>query len=814
MLRAGPDAYLTPEKLPLEGWLPVQVPTTVAAALGTDSVDGHSLDSHDWWFTCELPEARLGDGAGSRLRFEGLATLAEVWVDDRLMLSSANMHRCFIVPLPPGARRLSLRFAALQLRLQARHPRPRWKTGLVATQALRWFRTTLLGRASSWKPAVDPVGPWRAVHLETVRSVDLEELRLASIWREGRAVVQLGARWRAMADLGCIRAELQVAERSQPIDMERMRPDGIETHELMFEGLEPWWPHTHGTPVLYGCALRVWWKGGETTLYRGLIGFKSFEIREPEGALSLACNSKSLFVRGACWVAADARRLDADPDALEGWLRRAADAGMNMLRIVGAGVLASEAFYTLCDSLGILVWQDFLYASLDYPFEDSGFLEEARGEAREHVLRLSRHACLAVYCGNSEVEQQAAMLGLAPEAWRRDFFDRWLPELVAALHPGSAYVRSSPSGGALPFHTSSGVCQYYGVGAYRRPLTDARMAGVRFASESLALSNVPAQRELQSFGLSGLGCHDPRWKQGIPRDSGAAWDFEDVRDHYFRLLVRADPLDMRLCDTESYLRWSSLVSGEVMQSVYATWRRPGSGCQGALVWWLKDLFPGAGWGVLDCEGRPKPAYWSLKRALAARTVLIEDRGLEGCDFLVFNEGPMPLDAELTVDLWSAGRLRTLGSARRLRLEPRQSLRLGSAEVFGHFVDINHAYRFGPPGHDAVVARLQDLCNNEVAETFLFPAGMPVERVSGVLRLDSRLDGDDCLLFLQTDHLLLGVHIEAPGYEPQDNSFHLAPGIGRTVRLRRASAPRGRIRCTAANLHDDVVLPEPGDRADA
>ena len=109
--------------------------------------------------------------------------------------------------------------------------------------------------------------------------------------------------------------------------------------------------------------------------------------------------------------------------------------------------------------------------------------------------------------------------------------------------------------------------------------------------------------------------HHPRWKAGVPRDAGTGWDFDDVRDHYLRLLFGVDPAELRRCDHERYLELSRAVSGEAMAAVFGEWRRPGSPCGGGLVLWLRDLVPGAGWGA----GRP------LGRAEGAPTTTCAER---------------------------------------------------------------------------------------------------------------------------------------------------------------------------------------------
>ncbi|MDQ8307233.1 hypothetical protein Q3C47_13765, partial [Enterococcus faecium] len=155
------------------------------------------------------------------------------------------------------------------------------------------------------------------------------------------------------------------------------------------------------------------------------------------------------------------------------------------------------------------------------------------------------------------------------------------------------YVVNSPSGGPMPFSSNVGVTHYYGVGAYMRPLADARRADVRFAAESLAFAHVPQARTLGQHLLV-PAVHSPLWKERVPRDRGASWDFEDVRDHYLQELYGFEPNKLRREDADLYLNLSRAVTGEVAEETYAEWRRHGSGCNGALVWTLQDLLPGPG----------------------------------------------------------------------------------------------------------------------------------------------------------------------------------------------------------------------------
>src|SRR6185312_9813337 len=191
-------------------------------------------------------------------------------------------------------------------------------------------------------------------------------------------------------------------------------------------------------------------------------------------------------------------------------------------------------FLDQCDRSGVLLWQDLMFANMDYPESSPEFLATVRAEVSAQLQRLQAHASLAILCGNSEVSQQAAMSGAPSELWAPALFESVFAQLAAEHCPDVPYCASSAQGGAFPHQADEGVTSYYGVGAYRRALSDARTSGLRFASECLAFANVPESATLERLAASTGGPlwpHQPRWKQRVPRDRLATWDFDDVRDH-------------------------------------------------------------------------------------------------------------------------------------------------------------------------------------------------------------------------------------------------------------------------------------------
>ena len=786
----------TPAALPAGlDWVPAIVPGTAAQALQAagrfDLAAPLPLHDKDVWYHVPLNER------GPRtLRLEGLATCAEVWLNANRLLESANMFRAHEIDVElTGDDHLFIVFRSLDKAIESRVAekrggRARWRTRLVENNAQRLVRTTLLGHMTGWQPAVHAVGPWRPVSL-------IEQSPLARVRAHDLQATLEG-------DDGVLKLTLE-------LDRQGLRPAavlqaGSHSTSLTWAGnnrvagtlrirkVDKWWPRTHGAPALYPVRLKL----GEIEVDFGKVGFRSIELDSGGGGsaggkgFALKVNGLPVFARGACWSASDLVSLAGDRASLEPWLNLAAAAHMNMIRVGGTMVYESEDFLTLCDELGLMVWHDFMFANMDYPVADEAFRTEIDLEARQFLHRTQGHPCLALACGGSEVAQQAAMLGLPPELWSGPLYEEVLPKAVTAVRPDVPYVAHSPGGGDLPFSTDVGVSHFYGVGAYMRPLEDARRANVRFTSECLGFANIPATVS------PGVPWNDfPAWKEAVPRDRGTDWDFEDVRDHYLRLLYSVDPARLHQEDRAHYLRLSRAVSAEVMQATIAEWRRAGSSCAGALVWMLKDFQPGAGWGVADASGLPKLAWHGLRRAFQPLRAALTDEGLNGLGIHLINDGSATVRAQLSLVCLQGGATVTLKRERAVDLPARSNRTLSSAELIGSFFDLTYAYRFGPPPLDVAVLRLSDPANGSVLDESLhFPLGRSALTHDSGLTAQLIQNGDGWALRLETARIAPALQIEDAAWRAADEGFALMPGEQRTVRLiavsPEAGKPAGRV----------------------
>jgi beta-mannosidase len=779
-------------------WIPCDGPMTAAAALRARGVWNYDhprdFDADDWWYRCRFDHDRQSSPA--RLRFEGLATIADVWLNGHHILHSENMflsHTVDVTGFVRDQNELTFRFHALAPLVAPSSmsglARPRWRAGLVTRQGLRWYRTSLLGRITPWCPAVAPVGPWRPIVLECSRlridqpDIDIDVTSSAAIVRVSlRATSTSATRLQGTLSIGDLEASLAC---------ERLSNDEhVCVAVVRIDHPERWWPHTHGPQSLYDVCARVNVDNTSEAIDLGRIGFRTLEIDgDTDGSgFGLVVNDTPVFCRGVCWTPLDLASLSSDEMTYRAALERVRDAGMNMIRIPGLMTYEADTFYDLCDELGILLWQDFMFANMDYPWSDEAFAENATREVIHVLEHIRSRPSVAVICGNSEVDQQAAMLGLAASAPPNAEGDRQLAALVRAFAPDAVWLTTTPTGGTFPFQANAGVSHYYGVGAYRRPFDDARRAGVRFAAECLAFSNVPDRRTVE---VTVDGDHQ-RWRGRVPRDPGSESDFEDVRDWYLEQLFDADAAALRASDFERYLALGRIATGEAMLRTFAEWRRPGSACRGGLVWFAHDLWPGAGWGIVDAMGRPKAAYWHLARACAPLALLVADEGLNGLWLHVVNDTAEPVEAELRVALYNNGVSHEPPVCTNIDIPARGHRSVQANALFDSFHDLTWTYRFGSLEHDVVACTLRDRVNGTVlASAHYFPRRLPAiwppDAESGLTASVESIDSG-FVLALTSARFAYAVEIDLDDFVPDDNYLHLEPGETRRIGL-RPTTPR-------------------------
>ncbi|MFO1338259.1 MAG: glycoside hydrolase family 2 protein [Burkholderiaceae bacterium] len=804
-------------------WQTIDGPQPVAAALAASNawhLDGpaRDFDAECWWYRCRFDApAAWQAGKGGTLGLDGLATIASVWLNGEPLLDSRNMFQAHALPVGERLRaegnELLIRFDPLSAALAQRRARPRWRAPMVAHQQLRWWRTTLLGRTPGWSPPAAVVGPWQPLWLQPAGAGWPSVVELAARLVGGLGELSV----RAVGGASGLRLRLLHAGQVHEVALVPSAGQGGDGNvwqaALVIDEVQPWWPHTHGEPVRHGVQLVSQGPTGEQVLDLGQVGFRAVQADTSGGGFSLVVNGEPVFARGLCWVPLDTLRLHAEPAQYRAVLTRLRDAGVNMVRVGGTMAYESDAFFELCDELGLMVWQELMFANMDYPADDAGFAAEVDAELASQLPRWAARACVVAVCGNSEVEQQAAMWGAGREHWQPALFHERIAGAVAQALPGAVYWPSSAHGGAFPFQPNTGTTSYYGVGAYRRPLADACASGLRFATECLAFAQVPTDATLARLRALNadqpLRTHSPLWKARAPRDLGAGWDFDDVRDHYVQHLFGEDPQALRMSDPVRHLLLGRAAAAEAVQAAFDQWRAAGSACRGAMVWFLRDLWAGAGWGYLDDQAQPKAVFHALARVCQPLHLGVTDEGLNGLVAHAVNERGEAAEGELSLVLYRDGEWPVAQASIALQLPARSVQAWPMTDFLDGFVDASWAYRFGPPPADVLVLQWRS-ADRAVQRVHFIDAG-PLQRRELGLAAQAReaADGQAIELTVRSRAAARGVHVEAEGWSGDDDSFDLAPGGERLLRfLPWPGQPRRawRASVTAINALQPVAAP--------
>ncbi|MGY3552270.1 glycosyl hydrolase 2 galactose-binding domain-containing protein [Williamsia sp. R60] len=781
LLGTTPGAAMTSEEVQ-DLWpdaVDVEDATVVGAVDQALSRWGDNVDASDWWFTTTIETAQ-----DSWIDFAGVTAPATVYLDDRPVAEVESMFLPVSVAVPAGDNRLVVHFPALDAVLRKRRPRGRWRSSLVAAQGFRWLRTTLIGRAPVYSGVSPAVGFWRPVALRDLGRA--RDVVVQADPRSGRVTVNGVA-----PSPGDVSMSVRHKGTELTVGAATADSDGQFTVSATVPEPALWWPRGYGDQSLYTAIVTM---AGQP-LCENDFGFRTVEMtsaHEHSGSqgFSIAVNGIDIFCRGAVWMPPDPLRLTSPSATTQKHLQLLADAGTTMLRVPGGTVFPDAEFWSYCADLGILVWQDTMQATFDPPEDVQDLL---CAEMRELLRTVSGNPALAVVSGGNELIQQPEMLGLAAEQRDVSALSRAL-SLVVAAESDAVFVVASPSSPPgstdLAIRPDSGVTHWFGVGGYLRPLADVKTAGVRFAAESLAFAIPPSADAVdRHFSGAAVAGHDPRWKSGVPRDRGASWDFEDVRDHYVAEVFDVDPLMVRRTDPERYLQLGRLAVAEAMLECYAFWRRHDSGCDGALVLSSKDLCAGAGWGLIDIDGQPKAPLQALARLWSPVAVRLASAGLSGVRIDVYNDQPDPLEGTIELIATNSSGHPVTEARRPVSVDAHSSTTLRDSDLSGRFTDLAHAYGFGEPVADAVQATL-------IVKDVVVARDVHVIRSTahqGIIELDAKAvlaDGRWWLELLSRTTLRY-VEVDVPGWRPADNYFHLAAGLPYRVLLTASRDHPGR-----------------------
>lgn len=742
--------------------------------------------SLDWiheseWTATKYFECAQAEEGHWTLSFESIDCIADIWLNDVLLGHAQNrfLRHDFAADhaLVTGQNCLKVVFHSNSAEAEQRaaaspYPVPYTKDNNRIPH-YNFLRKPHCDAGWDWNIALSPLGLCGPVTLRRNQVARLDDVMIRQIHHDGRVTLEIDLHYTAFA-AGHIETEAQCDGQSAALTIQVWPGPGQTRLTITIDDPQLWWPAGHGSQPMYDLNLRL----GEDLVTRR-IGLRTVELvtdaDDAGNQFAFKVNGREIFMRGANWIPADALPARATKDAVRDRLTSAVEANMNMIRVWGGGQYEPDWFYEMCSEMGLMVWQDFMFACSLYPAHDLAWLDSVRREVRQQIRRLSSHPCMALWCGDNEVI--GALTWYEESRANRDRYlavyarlNAALEEAVAEEKPDVAFWPSSPSVGPLNFgdgwhDDSSGDMHFWDVWHSSKDFEHYRTVKPRFCSE-FGFQSFPSNRVIESFTDLEDRNVSSRVMDVHQRNQGGKSRIVETLTRYFRFPDKFEDMT-----------WLSQVSQALaMKTAIEFWRSAKPRCMGTLYWQLNDTWPVASWSSLEYGGGWKLVHYLARRFNAPVLVTAQPEPTTG-DIVLWAINDTAEAVSLQV---SASRVCTIGSSSdrdnwSCLCPPDRAVEVARfpAGTFGRNDFIHFSWQDTAGGH----AGENDYLPRRPKDYTLLKPDITMTDDAGTLTLTSNVPA----LFVTVDHGGSDVW--------SDNGFTLLPGVAKVL---NRSRERGRI----------------------
>jgi beta-mannosidase len=589
----------------------------------TNEEDLFWVGESDWVYsrTFEVTAEQLSRDV-VRLACDGLDTFAEVVVNGQFLGTTDNMFRHWSWSvkdlLKVGENHIQVTFESVLPYIREKQAERPYTSTVERCQieaGISWVRKEQCNFGWDWGPMCVTYGIWRPIRIEAFDSAKIDDVQLHQKHVDNSVVLTANIVVDTVSDdaLTC-RTTLShqgslIASTTSSMD------DGKAELQLTVENPQLWWPNGLGDQPLYD--VQVTLLDGDTELdsCEKRIGLRTIELIQNSDqwgeSFFFEVNGTPIFGKGGNWIPADTFQSKVTPEIYRRLLEDCAATNMNMIRVWGGGIYEENVFYDLCDEFGLLVWQDFAFGCAGYPTHVPEFMESVDREVEDAVRRIRHHACLAIWCGNNELElcrmvNESGDDRRMSEAEYATMFHDHLPELLRTLDPVTPYIPSSPytpgSIGAECNADASGDQHHWSVWHRYAPISDFRKLFPRFCSE-FGIQSYPEPKTVNAYTAE----EDRNLCSFVMDQHQRCLDGnEKIMFYVMKFFQMPTSFDNALWLTQ-------LLQAEGIKIAVEHWRRNMGRCRGALYWQINDCWPVASWSSIDYYGRWKALQYHSKR---------------------------------------------------------------------------------------------------------------------------------------------------------------------------------------------------------
>lgn len=630
-------------------WLKAQVPGTVHTdLLNLKKIPDPHLANHEgalqylenqnWEYKTSffITKAELNN-EHIDLQFDGLDTYAKVFVNDSLVLEANNMFRTWIIDIKKGLHvgKNSIYIQFESAVNKAKEDAAKLPYTLPGDEKV-FVRKAQYQFGWDWGPRLVACGIWKDVKLKFWNQAKINNIQfIQKSLTNTKAMVDFKLQiYSTLEDV----YQLKILQNNKVkvFDMNVNLQSGLNSIKIALEIDNPkmWWTHNLGEQNLYNYAFKLTNYNRFTDSTSVNFGLRTIELMQEKDSIGQSfyfkLNGVPIFAKGANYIPEDNFLPRVNLAKTKKLIENAKAANINMLRVWGGGVYASNDFYKLCNENGILVWQDFMFACAMYP-GDNEFLANVNAEVNDQIIRLRNNPSLAIWCGNNEIDE-----GWKNWGWQKQYnysttdsakiaqqykflFDIVIKNAIYNFDNSRFYWPSSPSiGWGRKESLTQGDAHYWGVWWGMEPFSVYQNKVGRFMSE-YGFQGMPAIQTFKNMGAWQI-------KEG-----------EDVLDSTVLKAHQKHPTGYKTIQTymerdywvpktfENYVYVSQLLQAEGMKTAIEAHRRATPYCMGSLYWQLNDCWPVTSWSSVDIDGNWKASHYQVKQSFSDVLISFQDK---------------------------------------------------------------------------------------------------------------------------------------------------------------------------------------------
>lgn len=730
---------------------------------GTNEDSVQWVSEKDWYYKSRFSATKNTLNKQNQfLVFNGLDTYAKVYLNDFLILITDNMFRKWEVDVKSILKINNVLEVHFQSTEKIEKEKEK-KIGYTLPGEERVFtRKASFHYGWDWGAKISPIGIWRKVKLQSWNDCKINNIYVMQDYLTD-----------SLADLTVSLEVESSTEKTITIKTYNKVGENFKLKKgtnklsviIRIPSPELWWPNGYGKQKLYDIPVSISDENGVLDSQTKKIGLRKIELITEQDSVGetfyFKINNKPIFMKGANYIPQDNLQNRVTKSHYRNLLNDVKTANMNMLRVWGGGIYEEDIFYDLCDSLGILIWQDFMFACAMYP-SGSLFLENVKQEASDNIKRLRHHPSIALWCGNNENSEGWHKWGWQNtftekqknEIWEgyQKIFQEILPNIVAE-NSQTAYWESSPKfGRGNPRYQFEGDAHYWGVWHDAKPFENLTKNVPRFMSE-FGFQSFPKFSTIATFSDSldwDLNSAVMQNHQKHPRGNALITEYM-VREYNV-------PQDFK-----QFIYASQILQANGMRIGLEAHRRNQPYCMGTLYWQLNDCWPVASWSSRDYFGNWKALHYTAQKVFAPISL---SQKLDENDIItvwMMTDVAEEIQDTLVISIYNIG-----GEITHKVTTPINKKVRGSALIFSKKIKLNN--------NQFVIAELKKL---KVQSKTLF--------ASKIKNLNFKKPNISYLIekntiTLQTDVPAFEVYLHGVKKQFSDNFFTLLPGEKKTLKF--------------------------------